>query len=71
LLRDVAGIKLPTVVASGEADTITTPAACDEVAAAARVQRQSLGPVGHACAIEAADAVIALLQGGLRPPERS
>jgi pimeloyl-ACP methyl ester carboxylesterase len=71
LLRDVAGITVPTVVASGEADTITTPAACDEVAAAARVQRQSLGPVGHACAIEAADAVIALLQGGLRPPERS
>jgi hypothetical protein len=41
--------------------TITAPAACDEVAAAAGVQRLSLGPVGHACAIEAADAVCRLL----------
>jgi pimeloyl-ACP methyl ester carboxylesterase len=70
LLHDVAGLTVPMAVASGEADTITTPAACDEVAAAARVQRQSLGPVGHACAIEAADAVIALLQGASAPVER-
>jgi pimeloyl-ACP methyl ester carboxylesterase len=71
LLHDVAGLTVPMAVASGEADTITTPAACDEVAAAARVQRQSLGPVGHACAIEAADAVIALLQGASAPVERA
>ena len=49
-------------VASGEADTITPPAACDEVAAAAGVRRLSLGAVGHACAVEAAQAVIDLLQ---------
>ena len=71
LLHDVAGLTVPMAVASGEADTITTPAACDEVAAAARVQRQSLGPVGHACAIEAADAVIALLQGASAPVEQA
>jgi pimeloyl-ACP methyl ester carboxylesterase len=64
LLHDVAGLTVPMTVASGEADTITPPAACDDVAAAARVPRQSLGPVGHACAIEAADAVIALLRAG-------
>lgn len=71
LLHDLAGLTVPMAVASGEADTITTPAACDEVAAAARVPRQSLGQVGHACAIEAADAVISLLQGGRMPLERS
>jgi len=61
LTQDLAALKLPVQVASGEADTITAPAACDEVAAAAGVQRVSLGPVGHACAIEAADAVCRLL----------
>ena len=71
LLHDVAGLTVPMVVASGEADSITPPAACDEVAAAARVARQSLGPVGHACAIEAADAVIALLQAASARRERS
>jgi pimeloyl-ACP methyl ester carboxylesterase len=48
-------------VASGEADAITPPAACDKVAADAGVSRLSLGPVGHACAIEAAPAVMDLI----------
>lgn len=61
LLADLGQLALPIRVASGEADTITAPAACDEVAGAAGVQRLSLGPVGHACAIEAADAVTRLL----------
>jgi pimeloyl-ACP methyl ester carboxylesterase len=62
LLHDVSQLRLPVTVASGEADTITVPAACDEVAAAAGVQRLSLGAVGHACSVEAAQGVIALLQ---------
>ena len=64
VVKDLAALKLPVQVASGDADTITPPAACDEVAAAAGVQRVSLGPVGHACAIEAADAVCRLLVAG-------
>lgn len=64
LLDDLANLRLPIAVASGEADTITPPAACDLVAAAAGVQRLSLGAVGHACAVEAAQAVIDLLQAG-------
>ena len=54
-------LKLPMVVASGQGDTVTTPQACDEVAAAAGVSRISLGQIGHACAIEAAQAVIHLM----------
>jgi pimeloyl-ACP methyl ester carboxylesterase len=49
------------MVASGEADRITIPQACDQVAQAAGTKRVSLGPVGHACPLEAADAVNALL----------
>lgn len=48
-------------VASGEADGITPPDACDAVAQALGQSRLSLGPVGHACPLEAADAVNALL----------
>ncbi len=58
-LRD---LKMSMVVASGQADTVTTPQACDEVAAAAGVSRISLGPIGHACAIEAAQAVMDLIE---------
>ena len=60
-LRILRERKVQLEVASGEADTITPPAACDEVAAAAGVSRLSLGPVGHACAIEAAQAVMDLI----------
>ena len=61
LLRDLALLECPISVASGEADGITPPQACDQVALAARQPRISLGPVGHACALEAADAVNTLL----------
>lgn len=65
LLPDVLGLRdlgLPIEVASGQADAITPPQACDEVAAAAGVPRTALGPVGHACAIEAARAVMDLIE---------
>lgn len=52
---------LPITVASGSADTITPPAACQAVAAAAHTPWSDLGPVGHACPLEAAPIVNALL----------
>ncbi|RZL88575.1 MAG: hypothetical protein EOP73_30560 [Variovorax sp.] len=52
---------LPRAVASGSADTITPPAGCQAVAREAGVPWQDLGPVGHACAVEAAVAVCELL----------
>ena len=61
LIRDVQGIKCPTLIASGEADTITSPLACDQVAHAAQQKRLSLGEVGHACPLEAALAINQLL----------
>ncbi len=61
LLNDVRQLTQPITVASGEADGITTPQACDEVALAAGQRRVSLGPVGHACALEASKAVNELL----------
>jgi pimeloyl-ACP methyl ester carboxylesterase len=64
LLPDVQGLRdlgLPIEVASGQGDAITPPQACDEVAAAAGMTRIDLGPVGHACAIEAARAVMDLI----------
>lgn len=61
LFADLSGIGVPIAVASGSADTITPVAGCDRAASAAGVQRIDLGPVGHACALEAAAAVDALL----------
>lgn len=52
-------------VASGERDDITPAAACAEVARGAGRTWVSLGPVGHACPLEAPDAVNTLL--GLPP----
>lgn len=63
--RDLARWHGPLAVASGEADTITPPAACRQVADQAGQPWQRLGPVGHACPLEAAQAVNALL--GLTP----
>lgn len=60
-VRKLCDLKLPIAVASGQDDAITSPQACDEVAAAAGVSRMGLGPVGHACAIEAARAVMDLI----------
>lgn len=61
LIRDVHGIKCPMLVASGDADTITPPATCDQVAHTAQQKRLSLGEVGHACPLEAALAINQLL----------
>ena len=61
LIRDVHGIKCPMLIASGDADTITPPLACDQVAHAAQQKRLSLGEVGHACPLEAALAINQLL----------
>ena len=56
----------PIIVASGSADTITPPAGCQQVAAHINAPYVSLGAVGHACAIEAADEVTRLI--GLTGP---
>jgi pimeloyl-ACP methyl ester carboxylesterase len=61
LLSDLAQIRCPVAVASGSADTITPPAGCEAVAAVARAPYTSLPGAGHACAIEAPDAVSRLI----------
>jgi pimeloyl-ACP methyl ester carboxylesterase len=61
LLTDLALGHCPVQVASGSADRITSPAACQQVAAATGVAWTDLGPVGHACPLQAAPAVNALL----------
>ena len=66
LVEDLAHITCPIQVASGSLDSITPPAACRLVADAARTPLIDLGPVGHACPLEAADQVNALLGGGAR-----
>jgi pimeloyl-ACP methyl ester carboxylesterase len=64
---DVAGQPAcPVVVASGSADTITPPAGCQQAAAHINAPYVSLGAVGHACAIEAAEEVTQLI--GLAAP---
>lgn len=65
--RDVAVLHCPIDVASGEADTITAPASCSWVAQQAGVAWNNLGPVGHACPLEAAVAVNRLLGLNDRP----
>ena len=54
----------PIVVASGSLDGVTPPAACAAVATAPRTVLHDLGPAGHACPLEAADAVNHLLATG-------
>lgn len=61
LIADLPRVRCPVAVASGSADTITPPAACAAVATAAGVPLQDLGPVGHVCALQAAEAVNELL----------
>lgn len=56
-------VTCPVVVASGQADAITPPEACKDLATSLGLPYVSLGEVGHACAIEAAEAVRALLFG--------
>ena len=61
LLADLAQLRCPVQVASGNADRITPPAGCQQVAAVAGVAWTDLGPVGHACPLQAGAAVNALL----------
>ena len=61
LAQDLKNLNTPVLVASGEADTVTPPANCDAVAQDAAAKRISLGPVGHACPLEASEAVNELL----------
>ena len=61
LLTDLAQVKCPVTVASGQLDNATPMASCQEVAAAVNTDWTDLGPVGHACALEAAARVNALL----------
>ena len=61
LASDLATLRMPLAVASGSADGITTPAACQALAGAAGVPWNDLGSVGHACPLEAPGAVNALL----------
>lgn len=65
--HDLAQLRCPVEVASGDADTITLPVACQQVARQAGVVWQNLGAVGHACPLQAPDAVNALL-GLVHPP---
>lgn len=61
LCAELETVRCTVSVASGSLDTITTPAACQTVAAAAGVPWQDLGPVGHACPLQAPGAVNALI----------
>lgn len=58
----LARVRCPVVVASGSADGITPADACEAQATRAGHPYLSLGPVGHACAVEAADAVCDLIR---------
>ena len=62
VLTDLKQWSGPLVVASGRADTITPASGCQALAQACDVAWHDLGDVGHACALEAAPAVNALLQ---------
>lgn len=61
LLTDLRQWPGVLVLASGQADTITPPSGCQSVAIARQAPWHDLGNAGHACALEAADAVNALL----------
>lgn len=64
---DLQTLTCPITVASGSVDAITPMAACQAVAHRLNQDWQDLGPVGHACTLEACGAVNALL--GLGAPE--
>ena len=61
LLADLAKVTCPITVASGQLDSATPMAACQAVAKAANTPWLDLGAVGHACALEAAPQVNAIL----------
>jgi pimeloyl-ACP methyl ester carboxylesterase len=63
---DLATWRGPLVVASGQADTITPPESCQDIATRAGQPWTPLGPVGHGCPLEAPALVNAIL--GLGEP---
>ena len=62
LVADLGKWTGPLVIASGRADTITPIEGCQALAANCHVPWHDLGDVGHACALEGAQAVNALLE---------
>jgi pimeloyl-ACP methyl ester carboxylesterase len=58
---DLGQVSVDLAVASGSADTITPPAGCADVAHRKHLPWVDLGPVGHVCALEAAQRVNELL----------
>jgi pimeloyl-ACP methyl ester carboxylesterase len=65
LLGDLQALDRPVLVASGSADTITPAHACQSLALQVDAPYVSLGPVGHACALEAASQVHQLIGLGV------
>jgi pimeloyl-ACP methyl ester carboxylesterase len=63
LATDLAAVRCEVSVASGSADTVTPPEACQALALRVGAPYFSLGPAGHACALEAAEAVNRLMRG--------
>lgn len=62
LLTDLAQVQCPVSVASGRLDNATPMHGCRAVAVAANTDWIDLGPVGHACALEAAIQVNKILK---------
>ncbi len=62
LLTDIAQVQCPVSVASGRLDNATPMDGCRAVALAANTVWIDLGPVGHACALEAAAQVNEILK---------
>ena len=58
---DLGRLSCPVVVASGSADTITSPAGCQALAKSIGAPYVPLGEVGHSCALEAAAQVNRLI----------
>lgn len=61
LLSDLVAVSCPIQIASGDADTVTPPQACRDLARDAGAPYLSLGPVGHSCPLQAAAQVNSLL----------
>jgi len=61
LAADLRALHCPVTVASGSADTITPADGCRALALAVGARYESLGEVGHSCALEAAARVNALI----------
>ncbi len=61
LMGDLETLDCPMRVASGNADTITPPDACQLIASQVGARYLSLGAVGHSCPLQAAEAVNRLI----------